>query len=145
MTSIHSAPADTFMAPHKNVYQHDLCLWLRWSVYCRVISLIARFMGSTWGPSGTDRTQLGPILAPWTLLYGMFYNFTTFPRIWPFTSSTCSRHRLLYMLPSAVITRSSITKYCIHHCNYWSRISKAEPTKDSPCMALTGQLWGVFG
>ena len=27
-------------------------------------SLIARFMGATWGPSGADRTQVGPMLAP---------------------------------------------------------------------------------
>ena len=32
--------------------------------------LIARFIGPTWGPSGTDRTQMGPMLAPWTLLSG---------------------------------------------------------------------------
>ena len=25
-------------------------------------------MGPTWGPSGADRTQVGPMLAPWTLL-----------------------------------------------------------------------------
>ena len=31
---------------------------------------IARFMGSTWGPSGADRTQVGPMLASWTLLSG---------------------------------------------------------------------------
>ena len=35
-------------------------------------SLIATFMGPTWGPSGADRTQVGPMLAPWTLLSGMF-------------------------------------------------------------------------
>ena len=34
------------------------------------ITLISRFMGPTWGPSGADRTQVGPILAPWTLLSG---------------------------------------------------------------------------
>ena len=28
-------------------------------------------MGPTWGPSGTARTQVGPILAPWTLLSGL--------------------------------------------------------------------------
>ena len=33
-------------------------------------TLIARFMGPTWGPSGADRTQEGPMLAPWTLLSG---------------------------------------------------------------------------
>ena len=31
--------------------------------------LIARFMGPTWGPSGADRTQVGPMLAPWNLQY----------------------------------------------------------------------------
>ena len=30
----------------------------------RWLSLMARFMGPTWGPSGADRTQVGPILAP---------------------------------------------------------------------------------
>ena len=30
-------------------------------------SLIAWFMGPTWGPSGADRTQVGPMLAPWTV------------------------------------------------------------------------------
>ena len=34
--------------------------------------LIARFMGPTWGPSGADRTQVGNMLAPWTLLSGIF-------------------------------------------------------------------------
>ena len=34
------------------------------------INLITRFMGQTWGPSGTDRPQVGPMLAPWPLLSG---------------------------------------------------------------------------
>ena len=33
-------------------------------------NLIAKFMESTWSPSGADRTQMGPMLAPWTLLLG---------------------------------------------------------------------------
>ena len=33
-------------------------------------TLIARLMGPTWDPSGADRTQVGPMLAPWTLLSG---------------------------------------------------------------------------
>ena len=32
------------------------------------MSLIARFTGPTWGPPGAARTQVGPMLAPWTLL-----------------------------------------------------------------------------
>ena len=38
---------------------------------CSIKSVIARFMGPTWGPSGADRTQVGPMLAPWTLLSGI--------------------------------------------------------------------------
>ena len=34
-------------------------------------TLIARFMGPAWGPSGAKRTQVGPILVPWTLLSGI--------------------------------------------------------------------------
>ena len=31
----------------------------------------AKFMGPTWGPPGPCRPQMGPMLAPWTLLSGM--------------------------------------------------------------------------
>ena len=31
-------------------------------------TLIARFMEPSWGPLGAGRTQVGPMLAPWTLL-----------------------------------------------------------------------------
>ena len=42
-----------------------------------VTPLIARLMGPTWSPSGADRTQVGPMLVPWTLLSG------SHPNIWP--------------------------------------------------------------
>ena len=32
--------------------------------------LITRLMGPTWGPPGACRPQMGPILAPWSLLSG---------------------------------------------------------------------------
>ena len=38
------------------VIVHLGCHWL-------LLSPIARFMGPTWGPSGADRTQVGPMLA----------------------------------------------------------------------------------
>ena len=56
------------------------------SIFCRLIyshrrskvyqlltsypTQIAKFMGSTWGPPGSCRPQMGPMLAPWTLLSG---------------------------------------------------------------------------
>ena len=45
-------------------FQNEL-VWLQ-----TITSLIARFMEPTWGPSGADRTQVGPMLAQWTLLSG---------------------------------------------------------------------------
>ena len=33
---------------------------------------IAKFMGPTWGPPGSCRPQMGPLLAPWTLLSGKY-------------------------------------------------------------------------
>ena len=44
-------------------------------LYKRLVTLIARFKGPTWGPSGAERTQVGPMLSPWTLLSGrLFWN-----------------------------------------------------------------------
>ena len=34
------------------------------------ITQIAKFMGPTWGPPGSCRPQIGPMLAPWTLISG---------------------------------------------------------------------------
>ena len=57
-----------------------------------VLSLIARFMGPTWGPSGADRTQVGPMLAPWTLLSGMFYSMLS-GHSFPYCEAICSKDR----------------------------------------------------
>ena len=45
-------------------------------------SLIARFMAPTWGPSGANRAQVGPMLAPWTLLSGFAWNWPNTMNIW---------------------------------------------------------------
>ena len=45
---------------------------------------IAKFMGSTWGPPGSCRPQMGPMLAPWTLLSGIL--------IWEFCLIFCIIH-----------------------------------------------------
>ena len=46
------------------------------------ISLIARFMGPTWGSPGADRTQLGPMWATWTLLSGRNRNWKIPHQVW---------------------------------------------------------------
>ena len=41
-----------------------------------VASQIATLMGPTWGPSGSCRPQVGPMMAPWTLLSGLLLCLT---------------------------------------------------------------------
>ena len=38
-------------------------------------SQITRFIRPTWGPAGADRSQVGPMRAPWTILSGMLVDF----------------------------------------------------------------------
>ena len=40
-----------------------------------ITSQIIRFMGPTWGPPGSCRPQMGPMLAPWTSLSGLVPNW----------------------------------------------------------------------
>ena len=35
------------------------------------LSQITKFMGPTWGPPGSCRTQMGPVMAPWIFLSGV--------------------------------------------------------------------------
>ena len=64
-----------------------VCLDTQTGVWCHLLSIhtsdgmlpskrtqLARFMGQTWGASGADRTQVGLMLAPWTLLSGDVFN-----------------------------------------------------------------------
>ena len=52
---------------HRILHMHKRRLGLK----LELASLRARFMGPTWSPSGADRTQVGSMLALWTLLSGM--------------------------------------------------------------------------
>ena len=47
-----------------------------------ITSPIARFMGPAWSPSGADRTQVGPMLAPWTLISRIIYRQTLYAVMW---------------------------------------------------------------
>ena len=49
------------------------CLFTPIQYLLSIGSLIAKFMGPTWGPPGPCRPQMGPMLAPWTLLSGVTY------------------------------------------------------------------------
>ena len=63
---------DRVLRNHYSMYHSEA--WSRAAnagITIPVPTLIAKFLGPTWGPSGADRTQVGPMLAPWTLLSGL--------------------------------------------------------------------------
>ena len=54
-----------------NQRKSDSCSWsLQLAFVPSVTPLTPRIMGPTWGAPGDDRTQVGPVFAPWTLLSG---------------------------------------------------------------------------
>ena len=53
----HTISKNTYQYIHRNVVKR--------------FTQIARFIAPAWGASGADRTQVGPMLAPWTLLSGL--------------------------------------------------------------------------
>ena len=55
------------LAPNRRLYEQ---IGFLFTMHICATTQIARFMGLTWGPPGDDRTQVGPMLAPWTLLSG---------------------------------------------------------------------------
>ena len=42
--------------------------WIHMIYLCTFVTQVAKFMEPIWGPPGSCRPQMGPILAPWTLL-----------------------------------------------------------------------------
>ena len=62
------------------------------------MSQIAKFMRPTWGPPGSCRPQMGPMLAPWTLLSGVLYcNSPLDPTVPPFRKYRWLSARLQYL------------------------------------------------
>ena len=42
---------------------------------CLNYTQMAKFIGPTWGPPGSCQPQMGPIMAPWTLLSGYIFTW----------------------------------------------------------------------
>ena len=127
-------------------------------------------MGPTWGPSGADRTQVGPMLVPWTLPSGMFssirklsvgiiYNtrccldafYYTSACSWHSTGLVCSKRISRYGLFAA--TSNQISNILLLSC-YELFTNKERLTlphlwwafrSDSPlCLCTTVSLWNIL-
>ena len=99
--SSNQKPQMPYSSPTKRRVSVEIYILLSWLLCCitsgyigpchnetclSIIPQIAKFMGPTWGPPGSCRPQMGPILAPWNLLLGSA-TVTTMPEIWYLTFS----------------------------------------------------------
>ena len=73
-------------------------------------SLIARFRGPTWGPSGADRTPVGPMLAPWILLSGIWIEFWNMSR-WMRRNTWAYRDKNFTIKPFLLAGSGSFSKH----------------------------------
>ena len=109
-------------------------------------TLIARFMGPTWGPSGADRTML----APWTLLSGHWIEALSTPVL------VCSRistdiifcntvNQIIYWSPIHVSNHLTFNVYshgALFHTNYNSVASTGFEYKyGDGFVRLLSNLW----
>ena len=90
--------------------------------------LIARFMGPIWGPSGADRTQVGPMWDTWTLLSGSLDYLKFLCNIW-----VCSTD------PFSCISSWG------YMCNLYCYHQQTESINLSQCCHIFPWWWVWFG
>ena len=93
-------------------------------------SQIARFMGPTWGPPGADRTQVGPMLAPWTLLSGMPSSHF-FQGLW---DQSHTAYYIIHASPCQVYHKVTITQSSPHFLG----VNNTRITPVNACVNLPG-------
>ena len=68
---------------NKNIFHADI-------FHHTILTQITRFTGPTWGPPGSCRPQVGPMLTPWTMLSGnISHNLLTQQHFIPFFVFVC--------------------------------------------------------
>ena len=113
--------------PHESCYH---------ALFVRVTkgTQIARFMGPTWGPSGADRTQVGPMLGPWTLLSVQFWC----TRVWQNDKQPSAT-----VLAAAVLTKENGYNIEIERLSVFMRIVLQGKiiVKICPAPVIQQQFW----
>ena len=93
------------------------------------MSQIAKFMGPTWGPPGSSRHQMGPMLVPWTLLSGVLRASSSLRR-WrqllpssgaSYIHRTTKKHKLHKMDP-CMSANYTLKQYDLLMANNWVAI-----------------------
>ena len=114
------------------------CWYFLWEYTCNgrfplqiASTQIAKFMGPTWGPPGSCRPQMGPMLAPWTLLSGCNAENACMPWRLDQTHNHTVESETEILLPATreqcwvtLILTHTDTKQWIRwscHCNWWDK------------------------
>ena len=106
----HSDGSDRSSLQPPKYHSVNLLFWIGWWKRILKCSLIARFMGPTWGPSGAGMAQVGPMLALWTLLSGVISLGLLFSRYTSLTEKKpVSNHRRFDCLFNKPIDNKEIT------------------------------------
>ena len=124
------------------------CMFKLYVLRIWIVTLIARLMGLTWGPSGADRTQVGPLLAPWILLTGEWRTtlfrilFKRYPRMTVKSNATYYDSRLFGRTTETLIFKqrdSSVKPILISEAENQSlrpRVCSASTLKAGPSLVM---------
>ena len=109
---------------------------------------ITKFIGPTCGPPGSCRPQMGPMLAPWTLLLGYLWEFFCFPPV----GSLTSVHPVLQQIPlTSIFVFMTFGWVSVIHVidfywgHWWTIIQKSVVKNHPMMMSLNGNLFRVTG
>ena len=72
ITESHCENKTTLRSSYRHLYIETALVLIPLYSCCNMPSQIAKFMGPTWGQPGSCRPQMCPMLAPWTLLSGVY-------------------------------------------------------------------------
>ena len=109
-----------------NLKSHHEELWHQSEKEINIsMTLIARFMGPTWVPSGADRTHVGPMLAPWTLLSGELKH-DRFTQIHTMHNFFAHKYKFKYingrMIQLACFSKSHLSQRKYKHAGWMSEL-----------------------
>ena len=99
-------------------------VWWEFSRHCRFQSQIAKFMGLTWGPPGSYRPQMGPMLAQGILLSGITLclvkvcNLSIFVQIFRFRQTISGRLLITLTLHAETFCKQVKDNVCFHNFSF---------------------------
>ena len=90
-----------------------MAMWASWQLlgFIDKINTPLKFMGPTWDPPGSCQPQMGPMLAPWTLLSGTVHSKTM-------TIDPCP-WRIKYPTMHHFVTEMCTYVTKMVHCGIW--------------------------